>query len=203
MRTLVLGLAGVIAINLAATTSMAAQSEDAAYDSNSQPVYNSFGDCVRTKWQGDTDPCAREPKPVAKKFVPVPIPAPTLPEVSLEERTVYFDFNSAKLTAEGKSKLDSLAQVINDSSSVADVRIHGFTDQFGTTGYNEALANKRAAAVKAYLDGKSRLRSTVAEVKGLGKSDPTEGCGELKDRAEKISCMAKERRVEIELKATK
>jgi OOP family OmpA-OmpF porin len=204
MRTSFLGIAASLAVSLIVTSAMATPAEDAAYDTNSQPIYDSQGGCVRTKWMGDTNPCGKEaPKPVAKKFVPMPIPAAAVPEVELEQRTIYFDFNSAGLDAESREKLDNLAKIVNDSSSVADVRIHGFTDQLGTTGYNEALANKRAAAVKHYLDSKSRLRSTVAEVKGLGKASPTEGCDDMKDRAEKISCMAKERRVEIELKATK
>lgn len=184
----------------AATPAFAGPAEDAAWDKRNQPVYDSAGKCVRTKWQDANDPCL----PAAAVAVPAPAPAPApapIPEVALEQRTIYFDFDSAVLTAESQSKLDALGDVINSSAAIADVRIHGFTDQFGSSSYNEQLANKRAAAVKTYLDGKSRLDSTVAEVKGLGKSSPAEGCDTLKKRDEKIACMAKERRVEIEFKA--
>ncbi len=183
-----------------ATPAFAAPAVDAAWDKREQPVIDTRGNCVRTKWMGGQDPCA----PAAAVAVPVPVAAPApapIPEVALEQRTIYFDFDSAVLTGESQSKLDALGEVINSSTSIADVRIHGFTDQFGSSSYNEALANKRAAAVKSYLDGKSRLDSTVAEVKGLGKSSPAEGCEAIKKRADKIACMAKERRVEIEFKA--
>ena len=195
-----LGTASLLAM-LVATPVFASSAEDAAYDKRSQPVYDSKGACVRTKWQEASDPCA--PATVAAPApAPTPAPAPApIPQVALEQRTIYFDFDSAVLTGKAQAKLDQLAQIINSSAAIADVRIHGFTDQFGSSSYNEVLANKRAAAVKGYLDGQSRLASTVAEVKGLGKSSPAEGCESLKARDEKIACMAKERRVEIEFKA--
>jgi outer membrane protein OmpA-like peptidoglycan-associated protein len=200
MRTTsILGTASLIAF-LAVAPAFAQSSKDAAWDERQQPITSTNGNCVRTKWQEASDPClpataVAEPAPVA-----APAPAP-IPEVALEQRTIYFDFDSALLTVESKGKLDALAEIINSSSAIADVRIHGFTDQFGTSSYNEVLANKRAGSVKSYLDGKSRLSSTVAEVLGLGKSSPAEGCGSMKKRDEKIACMAKERRVEIEFKA--
>ena len=115
---------------------------------------------------------------------------------------MYFDFNKASLTAEGTAKLDQLASIINESQAITDVTIHGFTDQLGTTSYNDALANKRVAAVKTYLDSKSRLKAS-GDIRGLGKSDPDAACTTVKKRAEKITCMAKERRVEIEFNAQK
>lgn len=176
-----------------------AGTQDAAYDKNAKTVADSNGNCVRTKWSDDSDPCGTK-KPAA---MPAPVAkAEPIPQVSLEQRTIYFDFNSAKLTPEGTSKLDQLADIINESSGISDVSIHGYTDQLGTTSYNTTLAGKRAAAVKAYLDSKSRLRSTLAEVRGLGKSAPEAGCAS-KNHDERISCMATERRVEIELKAQK
>lgn len=53
--------------------------------------------------------------------------------------------------------------------------------------------NKRVAAVKTYLDSKSRLKAE-GDIKGLGKSEPDANCTSVKKRAEKIACMAKERR---------
>lgn len=199
MRTLTRISAAALLLAVA-TPAFAGPAEDAAWDKRNQPVYDSAGKCVRTKWQDVNDPCM--PKTAVAVPAPAPAPAPApIPEIALEQRTIYFDFDSAALTTESQGKLDALSEVINSSASIADVRIHGFTDQFGTSSYNEVLANKRAAAVKTYLDGKSRLDTTVAEVKGLGKSAPAEGCEADKKRDAKIACMAKERRVEIEFKA--
>lgn len=200
MRTLT-RISAAALLMAVATPAFAGPAEDAAWDKRNNPVIDSSGKCVRTKWQDVNDPCMPATAVAVPAPVPVAAPAPApIPEVALEQRTIYFDFDSAVLTAESQSKLDALGELINSSTAIADVRIHGFTDQLGSSSYNEVLANKRAAAVKSYLDGKSRLDATVAEVKGLGKSSPAEGCEDMK-RTAKIACMAKERRVEIELKA--
>jgi OOP family OmpA-OmpF porin len=205
-----LALTSALALALSLTAANAAGAEDAAYDKGGQPIYSGFGNCVRTQWQDDNDPCAPKPAPKVEAPVaeakpePKPEPAPEpVPQVSLEARTIYFDFNKANLDDEDTAKLDELAKIINDSDSIADVRIHGFTDQIGSDDANKTLAGKRADAVKTYLDGKSRLSATVAEVKGLGKASPQESCAKIKKRTEKIDCMKAERRVEIEFKATK
>ena len=181
----------------------AQSAEDSAYDERGSSVIDSRGNCVRTKWMGENDPCAPAvaptPAPVAQ---PAPTPAP-LPVVTLEQRTIYFDFDSAALTSDGTAKLNQLVALINDSTAVDSLVIHGYTDQFGADSYNSALAQRRAAAVKGYLDANSKLNTSVGEVLGLGKASPTEGCGAEKNRAKRIACMASERRVEIEIKAEK
>lgn len=201
MRTTLLAAASLatLAFHLPA---FAGSAEDAAYDKNNGVVIDTRGNCVRTKWQDVNDPCAPAPAPakkVAAKPAPVPAPAPV---IEREQRTVYFDFNKADLTTAAKVKLDELAGIINASSSITDVTIHGFTDQIGTAEYNDALANKRVAAVKTYLDSKSRLKAE-GDIKGLGKATPEAECEAIKKRAERIACMGKERRVEIEFNAQK
>ncbi len=199
MRSSLLAAASLLALTIAAPA-FAGPAEDAAYDKNKSTVIDSRGNCVRTRFQDANDPCA--PTPVPQHIArPVPRPAPA-PVVSREARTIYFDFNKASLTAESLQKIDGLANIINESTAINDVTIHGFTDQFGTTSYNDALANKRVAAVKTYLDSKSRLQAQ-GDIRGLGKSEPDLTCKGIKKRAEKISCMAKERRVEIEFNAQK
>lgn len=181
----------------------AQSAEDSAYDKRGSSVIDTRGNCVRTKWMGENDPCAPDvaptPAPVAQ---PAPTPAP-MPVVTLEQRTVYFDFDSAALTADGTAKLNQLVDLIDNSTSVDGLVIHGYTDQFGADSYNSALAQRRAAAVKTYLDTHSKLNTSVGEVLGLGKASPTDGCGAEKNRAKRIACMASERRVEIEIKAEK
>jgi OmpA-OmpF porin, OOP family len=201
MRSTLLAAVSLVALSIAAPA-FAGPAEDAAYDKNNGTVIDTRGNCVRTKWQDVNDPCAPAAAPVKKVAArPAPAPAP-VPVVSRENRTVYFDFNKADLTTAAKVKLDELAAVINEASSITDVTIHGFTDQFGTAAYNDALANKRVAAVKTYLDSKSRLKAE-GDIKGLGKSAPEAGCEAIKKRAERITCMGKERRVEVEFNAQK
>lgn len=199
MRLSLLTAASLLALTIA-TPAFAAPAEDAAYDKNKGPVIDSRGNCVRTMWLDKNDPCSVTPPPARQ--VAKPAPRPVAPVIEREQRTVYFDFNKASLTGEATAKLDSLAKVINESTAITDVTIHGFTDQIGTDSYNNALANKRVAAVKTYLDSKSRLKAE-GDIKGLGKSSPDAACEGVTKRAEKIACMAKERRVEIEFNAQK
>ena len=183
----------------------AQSAEDSAYDERGASVIDSRGNCVRTKWMGENDPCAADPAPEptpAPVAEPAPQPAP-MPVVTLEQRTVYFDFDSAELSPQGSAKLDQLVALIDDAKSVDELVIHGYTDQFGDDGYNSALAQRRAAAVKAYLDANSKLDTSMGEVLGLGKASPTDGCNAEKNRAKRIACMATERRVEIEIKTEK
>jgi OmpA-OmpF porin, OOP family len=180
----------------------AASAEDAAYSKEDRPVVNSFGNCVRTKWMSDSDACAPTAEP--KKKPPVVVkqaPTPSIKDITKEQLTIYFDFNSAKLTGESVGKLATIVNVINKSSEVEGVKIHGFTDQFGTDSYNAALAEKRAATVRSYITSKSRLKTVEGDIRGLGKSEAEADCGKLAKRAEKITCMKKERRVEIEFDA--
>ena len=91
--------------------------------------------------------------------------------------------------------------VINKSSEVEGIIIHGFTDQFGSDSYNSSLAEKRAAAVRSYITGNSRLKTVEGDIRGLGKSAVEGDCEKLTKRAAKIACMKNERRVELEFDA--
>ncbi|MDX1974222.1 MAG: OmpA family protein [Rickettsiales bacterium] len=175
---------------------LAAPSEDAAYDKNSNSIVDQNGKCVRTKWMGNEDPCAPKQAPVP---VAAPAPAPQI-FASKDERTIYFDFNKAELTESEKTKLNALAKIINDSKRITDVRIVGYTDQFGTDSYNQKLSNKRVDAVTDYLRPLIRLGITPekSDIRGAGKA-PTTECKDVKERKERIACMKEERRVEIVL----
>jgi outer membrane protein OmpA-like peptidoglycan-associated protein len=76
-----------------------------------------------------------------------------LGEVGLQEAgrsRVYFDFNSATLTAEGQSILNETSSRIAANPQYV-VQIFGFADPTGPQEYNLALAQRRAAAVERYL----------------------------------------------------
>lgn len=204
MRILLLSLAGFLA--LLASPSFA-KSEDAAYDKTQKPVVDARGNCVRTKWMDETNPCdpkAPPPEPVAE--APKPKPKP-MPVISREQRTIYFEFDSYKITPESATKIEQLAGIVSGSKEISDVHIHGYTDQFGSDSYNSVLATKRAEAVRDYFRSRISPYSGVvlheADVKGLGKAE-AQGCKEKsKKRAERIACMADQRRVEFEFKSVR
>lgn len=192
----------VIGLPLVASAAM----EDAAYSrQGDKPVRDSQGACVRTKWLDKADPCAiaKPAEPVRRVAAPVPVPPPArIPNVALEQRTIYFAFDSAKISSEEAAKLDKLAAVVNGASGVSDVVIHGFTDQFGSESYNQKLAEKRAEAVRDYLNTRTpHVNVATGDIRGLGKAKPEESCLRIKKRTARIACMKAERRVELELKA--
>jgi outer membrane protein OmpA-like peptidoglycan-associated protein len=187
-------------VALMAPAAHAGPAVDPAYDERGQFISDSWGKCVRTKWQDNQDACApAAPPPPAPVAAPAPAPAPA-PVVELEQRTIYFEFDSAELDSESVNKLNHLVQVINQSKQIGDVQIVGFTDQFGTSEYNQKLSEARVKAVEEYLDQRSRLDTQAADIRGLGKAPPEAECQALKQREDRIGCMRKERRVEIEFK---
>lgn len=191
---------GISLLIAAAQPSLAQSNQEAAFDKNKGFVVDKHGHCVRTKWMDGDDPCNPTPPPPPPPVAPPPPPPPPPPVVELEQRTIYFDFDSAELDSEAVYKLNMLVQLINQSKQIAEVTIHGFTDQFGASDYNLKLSERRTQAVEDYLDERSRLDTQAADVRGLGKAAPEAECGALTKRNEKIDCMRKERRVEVEFK---
>jgi len=121
--------------------------------------------------------------------------------------TIYFDFNSDKISPESAAKLDRIAQVVNSSKEISGAQVLGFTDQFGSEAFNQGLATRRAEAVRTYLRARRDPASQVVigevELRGIGKSEP-QGCRDrYKTRNEQIACMAPQRRVEIEFTAVR
>lgn len=168
-----------------ATTHMAAH--DTVKDMHGSVVLSTNGNCVITKWMSATDDCMMN-RDVRR--------------LSKEQRTVYFDFNRSTLNAAEKAKLDSLAKVIASSKEVASVDIVGYADKIGKSGYNKTLSTRRASTVKSFLAAKG-LKTRKVRVEGMGDTMPITDCDMDGDRAELISCLAADRRVEIELNFVK
>lgn len=113
------------------------------------------------------------------------------PEAKIENKVIYFDFDSHELRSEAKNTLNALSVQLRNNSKVSLV-IEGHCDERGTTEYNLALGEKRALAVKDYL-----INS------GLGKSRmQTASFGEEKPAAagHDEQSWAKNRRAEVKVK---
>src|SRR5262249_12137767 len=117
--------------------------------------------------------------------------------------TIYFDFNKSLITSESAQKLDSIADAVNHSSKVTKVNIVGYTDALGSNAYNEKLSVARAEATKSYLGKKVHGDVGVVGLRGLGSQNPVSDCKKTKSRKKKITCMAKDRRVEVEFEFKK
>lgn len=64
--------------------------------------------------------------------------------------TIYFDYDKSSLSAASREALKGNAEWIKKNSKVT-VQIEGHTDSRGSIEYNLALGERRANAVKSYL----------------------------------------------------
>lgn len=87
---------------------------------------------------------------------PAPTPAPTPPPITDEQlfaqtaQDVYFDFDKADLRPDAQQTLASLAAAMKSHPNWK-VQIEGHCDERGSTEYNLALGERRAAAAKQAL----------------------------------------------------
>jgi OmpA-OmpF porin, OOP family len=134
---------------------------------------------------------------------PAPAPAPA-PMISSQKITfqadALFDFDKAVLKPEGKAKLSDLAAKIK-SVNLEVVVATGYTDKIGSDKYNDRLSLRRAQAVKAYLVSQG-IEANRVYTEGKGKRNPVVTNCAQKNRKALISCLAPNRRVEVEVVGT-
>ena len=102
---------------------------------------------------------------------------------------IYFAYDRSDITAEGRSKIRTLAKVINDNN--LSVRIEGHCDERGTREYNLALGERRALEVRDFLVVKG-VSGKKIRVVSFGEEKPLKSASNEKAWAEN-------RRVEISL----
>lgn len=89
------------------------------------------------------------------------------PSVNL---TVDFANGSAQLTPQAKATLDQLGQALSSSTLASyRFRIEGHTDTVGSESYNQALSERRAEAVVAYLEAKFGVQPSRLQAIGMGE----------------------------------
>jgi outer membrane protein OmpA-like peptidoglycan-associated protein len=182
-------LGGALVLPAAAMAASSGLYHNPVHSSNGKVVYNTFSNCVVSTF---TSPASGECQELLGD----------VRRLTKEQLTVYFDFNRSTLNANEKAKLDSLAKVIGASKEVSSVDIVGYADMIGKPEYNKALSNRRAQTVKSFLATKG-LKTRKVRVEGMGESKPVTSCDETSARSELISCLAADRRVEIELNFVK
>lgn len=147
---------------------------------------------------------APTPKPAAPApaAAPVPAPAPAAVKVNIPADAL-FAYNKAEISTEGQEKLAAFADRVVKLTSLEVVIAVGHADRIGTDSYNQALSEKRAAAVKDFLVNKGVPANRVY-TEGKGKTQPVTGnaCRKMGPEngknAKLIACLAPDRRVELE-----
>ena len=117
-----------------------------------------------------------------------------------------FDFNKADLRDDGKAKLTEFAAESKKLSTLEVITAVGYTDRLGSDKYNQALSEKRAAAVKNFLVEQGIDANRIA-TEGKGEANPIAPCTGLgaDNNSNKllIACLQSNRRVEIEVIGTR
>ena len=146
---------------------------------------------------------AKEPDPVQIAAV-MPSEEPQAPAIpterpkvdeftpALDLRTVYFDFDSAKLRADALDSLVTNAQWLKEHANM-QLMIEGHCDEAGTPEYNQALGDRRAESVKTTLAA-SGVEATRMATISYGKERPV--CTEKTEECHKLN-----RHVEFRIKS--
>ena len=83
-----------------------------------------------------------------------------------EQFTVYFDSNKFDLTTKEKQSLNNW---ISENKNNKIVAIHGFTDEVGTTGFNDTLAQKRVDFIFQNVKNQIKIREDF-KTRSFGES---------------------------------
>ncbi|QZP35625.1 OmpA family protein [Pseudomonas sp. DR48] len=112
------------------------------------------------------------------------------PEVITLPSDVLFAFNKSDLSPSAKSQLDSVMFKLQ-LADVVSIKVVGHTDSVGSAEYNQALSERRASSVAAYLLSQGIAPSKLTS-EGKGESQPVADNDTDEGRA-------KNRRVELHI----
>lgn len=111
---------------------------------------------------------------------------------------VLFGFDSAVLTSKGRSAVAEVASKISGKND-ATVTVVGHTDNIGAADYNMNLSQQRAGAIRSALISNGVTANSINTL-GKGETEPVVNC-DNNSKADLISCLAPNRRVEIVVSA--
>ena len=84
---------------------------------------------------------------------------------------VLFETDGDRILPSSYGLLDQVARVMKENSQLKKIEIQGHTDNTGTDGYNDALSNRRARAVRTYLIEAGVAPERLVS-KGYGETQP-------------------------------
>jgi outer membrane protein OmpA-like peptidoglycan-associated protein len=107
---------------------------------------------------------------------------------------ITFAYNSAEILTDGKITLDTLGAALRDTRLAKfTFLIGGHTDAKGSDVFNQALSERRANAVRAYLINNYRIPAAQLTVKGYGRLrlfDPGEPFSAVNRRVQIVNMSA-------------
>ncbi|MFA5170948.1 MAG: outer membrane beta-barrel protein [Sulfuriferula sp.] len=154
------------------------------------------------------------PAPVPEVVTPAPVPEPVVVRRPVPKKVSFsadslFDFDKATVKSAGKQELDQFAADLQ-GAKFEMITVTGHSDRIGTHAYNMKLSQQRADTVKAYLVESAGIPAEKITAVGVDGSEPVtkpSDCDNVKSgkTASKvlIDCLQPDRRVEVEVDATK
>lgn len=103
-----------------------------------------------------------------------------------------FDFDESDIRPEFEPVLDTVAARLTECPAV-HITVEGHTDSRGSESYNQALSERRAAAVAVYLEAQGVAAARLDSV-GMGEGSPIEP-NQNPDGSDNPDGRAKNRRV--------
>ena len=143
-------------------------------------------------------------KPQVVEAKPAPLaPAPPPRKITFAADSL-FAFDKSILKPEGKAKLDKFAADLKGADFEV-ITVTGHTDRIGSHEYNMKLSARRASAVKTYLVESAGLPAGKITAAGKDGADPVTKAGQCAGAksAKVIACLQPDRRVDVEVTATK
>ena len=97
----------------------------------------------------------------------------TKPAARALDLEIPFEFNSDRLTQDGKDVLDQLGEALKSDqlAGASSVILEGHTDGKGSAAYNKVLSLKRAQSVKTYLSIRQSIPSSKLKAVGKGATE--------------------------------
>ncbi len=90
--------------------------------------------------------------------------------VTLDSKSIRFDFDKAEIKPEYRDILNRIAGILMTFRGYT-IAVYGYTDDIGTQDYNLQLSERRAEAVRDFFV-QTGISPTIMSTKGFGKSDP-------------------------------
>ncbi|MGH7790148.1 MAG: OmpA family protein [Candidatus Binatia bacterium] len=118
---------------------------------------------------------------VRHRFLPPPPAPPPPPPVAIAPppppikkkivlRGVNFDFDKYNIRPDAVPILDEAARTLKESGDIT-VTVDGYTDSIGSAEYNQRLSERRANAVREYLE-RQGVNGSRMTARGFGKTNP-------------------------------
>lgn len=199
----VLALAGAIGLALAAGPAAQAtelqvlqgnpsaqQLEDALAPKAAAPATTVRFRGITLGNQAPKQPATAATPAAAPGAQPAAQPATQTQAVAAVAINIMFDFNSDRITPQGKQILDNLGKALNSDRLKGNrFMLEGHTDSKGGDAYNLALSERRAKSAMDYLVAAHKIEPSRLQTVGKGKSEPLDPANPERDINRRVQVM--------------